>query len=315
MKYKWFISLLSIFLIGAVIIILIGKPQQEVAFIGDITEFDYVPQGSGTGYGLVSDDRKSVIDERNFRVRKNDKLKLNVMFSNGSMKETEFLIIPMVNYSLSEMKIREKKRKNIRVKLKSNQLATIPVSLSSFKDGINDVIFLIVINPDTTEISDAYRMKTEFNHVLGIRLSVVVGEPNMHEIDYTNNEYRDNTVLTGLFLSKDNTELRQWYKENIGGRNNISFVANVGNFEEQNYTYALVSMNNWEQVSTLDNEYVVFGKIPPNKMVQINWSIKLADDARKVSNFTTILIPQPFKIYERKKRMEIEAAARVALVQ
>ncbi|MEJ9165186.1 hypothetical protein, partial [Paenibacillus graminis] len=163
-----------------------------------------------------------------------------------------------------------------------------------------------------TDTTKDYRANTELNHMVAIRISVVVEVdtiPVFHLTPpYVNEE---NSTLSGIFLSKDK-KLKRWLVEK-STTNNINSMIQVGNIGVKPFPYAILALKDWKLVPLSNEKAVIFGQVEPGRrdIYQNQLSVRLD---KKVTNYTTVLIPYPYQRVERFQPMDIEPSVRLAIV-
>ncbi|MDD9266169.1 hypothetical protein ACFPES_03890 [Paenibacillus sp. GCM10023248] len=301
-----------IFILALSSIITSCSTNDKIVIGRDIENYPYIPRGNGFSFGFVSDDLNRTVEERIFNIKHNEDLELNIMIANGKELAMDLMVLPIIDFAPREVIINNKKQDRIMFNLEAQKASIVPVKLSNLEKGRHDIIFLIIKDPNNHDINEEYRKSTELNHVVGLRLSVIVDEEKIPEHQIVEGTTLENKVLQGIFLSKKD-ELTRWLIEDLEGTNNIQYKIQVGNTSESELPYAIIALKDWVPIK-FDGKYAIFGSVSPNKRNIYTENLDV-QNVTKVSNFTTILIPKPFQLYNRLNSMDIEPSLRLALVK
>lgn len=199
----------------------------------------------------------------------------------------------------------------------SQEIAFVPFAISSLKSGLNDFTFLIVQNPDNQNLSSKYRMSTTGSNVLSLRGTVNNGsEKNRRSPKYVklNKAMRDQK-LSGILLTKEKN-LNPWLTQTVFNDNRIiDFNINIGNMDDENKPFALISFIDWNQASINNTVDIFWGDIYPESSDTVKGEINIVDiKENSISNYTTIFIPYPFHhVDPLDPSFMIESSARVGL--
>ncbi|MCY9666546.1 hypothetical protein M5X11_16650 [Paenibacillus alginolyticus] len=270
--------------------------------VDNIDNYNFIPKGEGTSFGLVNDDRSRTVEERNFSINSKEQLTVNLLVANGTKITKDFIILPIVDYN--------KALKNFPIKLTSNQTTVLPINLGKLASGNHDIIFLIIKDPNNIDLSEDYRKSTDLSHVLAIKINVIVDSKDKPKLTTTPFKTNDNNVLDGIFLSKGE-ELKRWLIEESSS-SIVDYTVQVGNTKKEEYTYAIISLMNWKIAPLSNGEKAIFGKVKPNTRNIYTETAKTSNE--NVNNFTSILIPYPYEKVDRINQMGVEPSIRVAIV-
>ena len=279
-----------------------------------IENLTYIPTGGVLSYGIVNDDMTKMIDQRTYHIKDKEKFILNLMVANKADQDKDFLIVPIVDFQNNYNNNRFGLERNIPVNLKAKTAAAVPISINSLNEGIHDVLFLIVRDPNG--YNEETRRRNELNHLVGVRVSIIVENEKKPSIQYTQSSVEDNKALNGIFLS-ENIELKQWPMKDATNKNEIDYKVQVGSTGESNYEYAVIGLYNWDVVPINETNEVIFGKLEPNSKAAFNGKVKLSKskNGSKTSDFTTILVPDPFSKVDRFRTPDIEPSIRLGILE
>ena len=128
-----------------------GMNEYEV---GLASNYSYVPgANAGTSLGLVDSSYQSLDERRNFKTSSDDHQGTIAIVNQNNEKET-YLIIPLINYQQIPIKFHDTKKNSLKIELAPGEIGFVPFTVQELKKGLNDLLFLIVPNPDDDNLSE-----------------------------------------------------------------------------------------------------------------------------------------------------------------
>ncbi|RED89169.1 hypothetical protein [Cohnella phaseoli] len=289
--------------------------KNDQTYIETFDNYSYVAEGNGVQYGLVTSNKQKTIEERTFYLKKGQSIDLNIVVANGLKETTEFLLLPFLDYSQHSIDISNKFQSSFSFSLKSRELRFFQVKIGEeLEEGLHDFIVFFIKNPNDTETSTKYRDATEFNHLVGVRVTLIVEEEKQKNVipRIHSTELIDNNILDGMLLTKGSS-LNKWSVEEVDKGQVTNFFINVGNKNKKELPFALIILQDWTQLSIRDDKKAIFGVLPQQKLISVK--SETVPFTKDVSNLTAILVPYPFEKVSRFSPMDVEASVRIALIR
>lgn len=272
--------------------------HKETVDYDQAAKYAYFPiADSGTSTGLVYKDKNRIIDQRYFKFNQSN-FNSTIAISNQNSQKKNYLLLFLVNFEQRNVIINGEKMSKFKLSLDSKEAAFVPFRIDGLDDGLNELSFILIPDPDTQNLEEKYRFSTDLSHVITQRINIVVNKLYTPKISFNKyNSIKNLPSLDGALVSKSN-ELVPWLSENTHGESNIHYKIHVGNNTSKNKHFALIIFLNWEQI-TINNSIVEYGKVPPNSIVTIDSKIGNVNKLmRGVSNFTVLYIPEPYRNIE-----------------
>lgn len=288
--------------------------------IGRASNYSYVPSANaGTSLGLVDESYQSLDERRNFETSSGNHQGTIAIVNQNKTNET-YLILPLINYQQTPIKFNDTRKDSLKIVLAPGEIGFVPFEVQELKKGLNDLLFLVVPNPDDDNLSEEYRLSTSGFNILSVRSTVECLKIESEEKTKMNFE-KINEVSSiplefeGIFLTKRSL-MNPWINESVATDDDTSRIFYKMNLHVPlNQEFIVLSFLNWEQVSISSKRKIVYSEhlYNPTSVVEGEIATKQLMD-RKVNNFSAILIKSPFKkVNPLSEEFMLEFSARVAL--
>lgn len=195
--------------------------------------------------------------------------------------------------------------------MKVNQTLEIPVEISNFDSGLNDVLFVIVKNSNITSLDNEYRASTDMNHLLFIRFNVANDNDLSPKYNITKFKAKNSNILDGVFISKTEDNLQRWLSEKTSPEKSINYFIDVGNVRSDAQSYALITLFDWKQIKIDGKNDVLFFQLDKNKQTTIPAAFRTPSKPN-IYDLTSILIYNPYTKLDMYNRT-VETPIRVGI--
>lgn len=234
----------------------------------------------GMVIGLHNDDgtyRKSTSGV--FKIKKGDSFNKFLFLFNNTGEDTTIKVLAFVNFKQQQFSVDGKPEKDdFTFKLANKEGVEIPMTLSHFEDGRNDVILVAVRDLDNKNTDMNFRIMSD-STILTRRFDVINGEdkiPVYQTMNYpliTKKEILES--IDGVFISTHKNENMTWMSQTVLANRNIDYFIRVVNREfDYKETYAVITMLDWKQVEIDGKNDVIFSRINPNEGIEIKAHVK-----------------------------------------
>lgn len=270
-------------------------------------------KSGGISLGLYNLDG-NIEPKFNLEIEENQSIKKFLTIGNLIEKDRVYKIMLFVDYKQEEFKVDNREAsKEFTFKMKAGETLEIPFEISPQKKGLHDILFVIAKYPDNKRLDEDYRKNTDLTNLLFYRFSTVVGGDDSLPENIKFNEYgekKQTDNLDGLFMSKED-DFKRWLTQDVSKNETLSFNTKVGNNSNQQKTFALITLLDWEQVNIAKEQKVAFFDLPTNTIVNLKSEIPIKKEPG-VYDLTPILISNPFQKLEVGNR-QVETAIRVGI--
>ncbi|MCU5379744.1 hypothetical protein OCA08_21675 [Bacillus cereus] len=277
--------------------------------------YSYVPHSNeGVGISLVTNNNKDIVTTTGIEVKKGSNFTSTIAITNLSEEQKEYMLVPIVDYKQKHIQLGKEKTNKLTFSVQSKGVTFVPFSIENMEEGIHDVIFLVMKNPNRKDLDVESRKATELNHVISIRNVAIVGDAKkkMKKIEYTKmSDTEQNSPLEGSIVTKTR-ELRPWVIE-ANLTKDINYYINVGNQQDSEQDFAIMAFLNGEQIPIRDNKDVIIGTLPADTMSRIKGTLNKENVSNGVSNFTTIYIPNPYPEFGDEFESYVEPTINVGI--
>lgn len=228
----------------------------------------------------------------------NNELNVIVSLQHLMNEEREYGLIVLENYKQTEFKIiNNEKIDKFLFTMKANSEKDIKVMVPISKDAI-DIAFLIIKKP-SYELREKDLTKAGIlEEVLSLRFPLKKDTEKKQINNAVPNEVLKTQINESLFLSKKEKVLQ--FIEADKEQSNL--FLSVGNDQKYPIQYAIIALNNWEQVPSIDNkEEVFYSSVVPNKRNIYNFKIP---KVTKDTNFQFIAFPYPYQVSSKNYKSQ-----------
>ncbi len=270
-------------------------------------------QDGGVNMGLF-DTNGEIVDDRTFNLKKGDKFNKIISIGNMFDHERNYKIILFVNYKQSSFLVNGNEVFQYDYEANEYENFLVPIEISDFEEGLNDVFFIIVKYPDIQLLDDEFRKHTDMNNLLYLRFNVFVEsnvQPTLHLNEFEN---LTETEVDGILLSKEKDVLKRWLTEDVTISEKVNYNIHVGNQSfAKNQKFAVITLLDWQQVDFFNNQDVVFFDLEKGKKTYIPSSIT-APSENGIYDLVSILIYDPYvSLDDSNSFSEMETGIRVGI--
>ena len=282
-------------------------PSEYTKFDSKITNkenikyLDVSETGNNVSYSILNQD--GIVETETTYFLKENSFQKFIKIANYINMEMEYTILTFVNFKQVRFEIEGKSYDSFTAFIAQNTDLQIPIKLNNLNKGLNDILFLIVLNPNKnlTNPSD----NEAFEDILYLRRNVIWGN-TYDKIEY---EYKDVTLTEGaerpVMLhekAKDNLiELAPCSLDIKQSKEAFITVANRSNIEED---YAVILLADWRQVPILNQE-TIYIKLPSKFSGHI--PINTSFDAVGLHKLVAIIVKSPYH-YENFRSIDVESS-------
>ncbi|MGH1146266.1 hypothetical protein [Bacillus pseudomycoides] len=259
---------------------------------------DKLPNATSGGISLGLYNSNGEIETKyNFDIEENQSFKKFLSLGNLIENDRVYKLMLFIDYKQAEFKVDNREAsKEFNFKMKAGQTLEIPFEIAPQKKGLHDMLFVIAKYPDNKSLDEDFRKKTDLSNLLFFRFSTVVGGDESLPENIKFNEYGEVKAadnLDGVFMSKTG-DFKRWLTEDVSKNETLSFHTKVGNNSNQQSTYALITLMDWEQVNIVGDKSTVFFELPTNTIVDLKTEIPIKKEPG-VYDLTPILVHNPFQ--------------------
>jgi len=213
--------------------------------------------------------------------------------ANAINKSNEYLIFALVDYKQVPFYVDGKLNLTHLIKLKPMEYRFLKIKVENLSEGYHDLFVGVFLDPYNHNLSDMYRLSTDFSRMGGVRIQVISNRPIYKLPNFTHPPIScGKDDMDGILVTKSPCEYKAWLRENFS--ENIKYYINIGNKHENLRTFALVAMLNYRQIPITNDTLVYYGYVYKNQDVAIPAELKMHESSGEVQEFVVIHFPNPF---------------------
>ena len=263
--------------------------------VEDKSNIGYLPISSeiaNVSTALLNESGK-VEDDTIYYINSNEQFQKFINVGNFVDFKRDYKILTFIDYEKEEFYVDDKLVNDFDFILDKQEDIQIPVKLPKLDEGLHDVIFAIIKEPND-DLDDEYRCATEETHTIYIRFNIVVENEEHDEINFTELTYNNTGAIPEIFLHEDEYELRQFPSATIK-EGKFNFNMTIGNiYEDKVKECAVILLKDWEVIpNDINNSNILFLKINPKEKTTIPMSIDINEEG--LHNINAILIEDPYQ--------------------
>ncbi len=269
----------------------------ESGFSGVLSPED-IPVRESFGVGLF--DRPQyfggAVKTRVFRV--NGTFEKYLFIANAINSSNEYLVFVLVDYIQVPFYADGKLNLTHMVRLGPMEYRFLKIRIENLSEGYHDVFIGVFLDPYNHNLSDKYRLSTDFSMMGGVRIQVISGRP-LYKMPTFNKppivcKNVKNDTIGGLLVTKTPCSNIAWLRENVSG--SIKYYINLGNRERNIQTFALVAMLNYKQVPINNDTFVYYGYLYRNQEISIPGELRIpeAETLGRIQEFIVLYFTEPF---------------------
>ena len=217
-----------------------------------------------------------------------------LLIANAINKSREYLVFVLVDYIQTPFYVNNSLNITHSIVLKPMEYKFLKIKITNISEGYHDVFIGVFLDPYNHNLSDRYRLSTDFSMMGGIRIQVISGRPI-----YTLPIFRDPPItcetkgaLDGILLTKTPCKYLAWLRENAS--DNIKYYINIGEQDKNIQTFALVAMLDYKQVPIRNDTIVYFGYTFRNQDIAIPANLEIKNKTQEIHEFIVLYFTDPF---------------------
>jgi hypothetical protein len=261
----------------------------------------------GVRYRIYND--KGIIDNKySYILKKGETWDKFISITHNFDEPAEYKLLFFIDYKQSNAVIDGKTLRDFNFKLNPNQTIEIPVSLDKLSEGLNDILFIIVGNPNNNLLENNPQDNVlkgqimcyfRFNILLGntvvkpkYKLTTVAEKDISHE-------------FKGIIINQSSSEIEQPTLFKISSSKNIPFFNHIPNKSDKLKNYAIINLLNWQQIN-FGKSYINFFSVDKNKEGVVPLNIDIPDN-NKYSTLVSIAVPNPYEPIDKDNKLVLNS--------
>jgi hypothetical protein len=266
----------------------------------DTTNFwniNNLPDGFGTGYFATPNGSIPLYPTQYIQ---NGTFKGYFEVMNGFPQRYQFLVMALVNYKVVPFYYNGTINSTHVVELDPKSTDTYAFNITDIPDGLNDVYFLVFLDPFNNSSSDDYRLTTE--HLMtDVRFNVIQGEANKPNINLSNftKQSESSNSIGDILVNKNYFNSTFWLYQNVTKNDTINYNINTQNDENKSRTFAVIQLLDYNQIPINNNnsEYVYYGSLNKSEAGSINASL-IVPNSSGLHQLAVIIFTHPYENLE-----------------
>ncbi len=268
-----------------------------------------ISEGNSLGHSIMGKDGL-VETEGVYHLKSGEEFERFIQIGNFLGEDLDFKLLVFNNCEQIEFDVDGKRQSVCDVYIKENEKLPIPVTLSSFHKGLNDIIFLIVCDSDINLTSDERIDTYDFNTVY-LRCTIYVDDESIPEFQPVDVQGEAAEDITDFMLHEEKEEVNKIFTgKSLKKNEEMDYYLTVGNAEEEDMDFALLLLEDWEQ-KPLDGEMKKI--IHMSAGTQITIPLKASFKEEGVHEITVLKIASIYKEYDPESGVEVESSTRLGM--
>jgi len=270
------------------------------------TEFNLnnLPEGFGIGYYKDIDGTMPI---NHTEYLQNNEFNGHIKMINGyKTQNNQYLMLALLDYKIVPVYYNGIISAKHLFNLSPMESIIYPYKMANISAGYHDMMILNFKNPDnhSTNISD--RLNT-YSQMGNVRFNAIVENNNTKPLLNYNNSIKnilieDNNTsnsFDGLLINKEPFSSNVWLCENVTKNEILNYYINIGNYNSDNKTYAIIQLLDYDQIPITSNdpEYIYYGQIQNNESASIPANLKVPDK-KGVYELIVIFVANPYEQLE-----------------
>lgn len=217
--------------------------------------------------------------------------------------DMEYTLLAFVNFEQIYYEIEGRNYNSFTALIAPNSDLQIPIKINDLNDGFNDIVILIVVNPNK-KLSKSSDNQT-FEDILYLRCNAIVGDDKtIKKYEYTDVFLKSGAERPVIIQEKENDNMIELtsYNQELN-KSKEAFIA-VGNKQEIEEEYAVILLEDWKQVPIL-NQNTIYIKLKAKYSGLI--PIEISFDKADLHEIVAITIKKPYH-YEDFRSMDVESS-------
>ena len=271
-----------------------GQWSMQISKTGyrNVLTNDPFPESFGVGLYESPDRQHGGIRNRVFKV--NGTFEKYLFIANAMNSSNEYLIFVLVDYKQVPFYVDRRLNLTHLIKLKPMEYKFLKIRVEGLNEGYHDLFIGVFLDPYNHNLSDMYRLSTDFSMMGGIRIQVISGKSvyRLPEFIHPSILCKKKGVMDGILLTKSPCEYRAWLRANLS--EDIKYYINIGNEHKNIQTFALIAMLDYKQVPLNNTTLIYYGYVYKNHVVAIPAELRMHRNTHGIHEFVVIYFPDPF---------------------
>ncbi|GAB4581622.1 MAG: hypothetical protein Fur0022_43710 [Anaerolineales bacterium] len=207
-----------------------------------------------------------------------------------------------------------------------NEERTFSFETPAIEKGFHDLAILAFSKVDEHDTSESFRYSTDFNYLFSTRAAILADTPpdELPLIEYEKGVFIEespsplNGVVINLSPDSYSEGIRAWLHEVIQPGQTLDYYIQLGNDDEPDQTYAVLSFLDFQQIPVNENQLVAYVSLPTGYRMTIPASLTVPEETG-IHELVIVIVRNPYRIREdlstRKLILPdgIESSIRVAI--
>lgn len=178
-----------------------------------------------------------------------------------------------------------------------NSYVTLPINIDFKTNGMHEVLFAYIINPNNKSLDEGYRSNTNMSHMLTYRFLININNSNPPSVTYSKPDLLKNNSSKGdTLLNKDKDDWSIWLTDTAKPSETIPCYLHAGTAHHDGKTdMALLVLCDWKQAAFNNGASTMYCELDPNLEAIFPVDIKMPSQ-EGVYDITAITLPDPYDI-------------------
>lgn len=276
------------------------KFESQVENKKNIAYLDVSKEGENISYAILN--KNGIVESGSTYHLKENSLEKFINIANYVNIDMEYNLLVFVNYKQVSYEVDGTKQDIFTSYIAQNSDIQIPIKIDDLHAGLNDIVFLIIPNPNKNLQNEVNNETLE--DVLYLRCNAIVGENRVKNYVYDDLSSIDGSEIPVAIQAKENNDMADFNAYDLELNNVKDVYITVGNNMESKEEFAVILLDNWKQIPILGQDSI-FIQLESNKSVQIPESIIY--NTPGLHRIVAITIKNPYN-FQDYRSMDVESS-------
>lgn len=267
----------------------------------NIKYLDVSKTGDNVSYSILN--QEGEIETGFTYYLKENSLEKFINIANFIDTDMEYTLLTFVNFEQVNYEVEDETYNSFTALIAQNSDIQIPIKINNLNAGINDIIFLIILNPNKNLPKSSDNIK--FEDVLYLRCNAILGDDKIiKEYEYTDVSLVNGAERPVLLQEKRNNSMFELTSYDQELNKSKEAIISVGNRQETEEEYAVILLVDWKPVP-ISKKNVIYIKLDAKSTGLI--PIDISIDEAGLHKIVAITIKKPYH-YEDFRSIDVASS-------